>query len=225
MATKEQNEEKNLEIGDVITKSELFIEKNQKTIIIVVAAILVVVLAFFGLRKWYFQPRQVQAAEEMFAAENYFDNGQYELALKGNDQFLGFEDVISDYGCTKAGKLAKYYAGICELNLGNYESAIKYLKSYKGKDTFTKVEAVMLIGDAELEQGNTDAAIKQYLKAAKMEDNFVTAPTALFKAGMAYMMSGNNAKAVDCFKQIKAKYPESTEWNEVDKYLAFAESL
>lgn len=224
MATKEQNEEKNLEIGEVITKSELFIEKNQKTIIIVVAAILFIVVAFFGLRKWYFQPRQERAAEEMFAAENLFDNGQYELALNGNDKYLGFVDVIDDYGCTKAGKLAKYYAGICEMQLGNYESAIKYLKSYKGKDTFTKVESVILIGDAELELGNTDAAIKQYLKAAKMEDNFVTAPTAYFKAGMTYLMNGKNSDAVDCFKKIK-NYPESTEYNEVDKYIAYAEAL
>ena len=63
-----QVEEKNTNMGSVISRSEQFIEKNQKTLIIVVAAIVVVVLAFFGLRKWYFQPREVRAAEEMFAA-------------------------------------------------------------------------------------------------------------------------------------------------------------
>ena len=56
-------------MGNVITRSEEFIEKNQKNIIIVVIAIVVVILAIFGLRKWYFQPRETRAAEEMFAAE------------------------------------------------------------------------------------------------------------------------------------------------------------
>ena len=73
-----QIEEKNTEMGSVITRSEEFIQKNQKNIIICVAAVLVVVLAVFGLRKWYFQPREVRAAEEMFAAEQWFAQGDYE---------------------------------------------------------------------------------------------------------------------------------------------------
>ena len=58
-----QVEEKNTEMGSVITRSEEFIQKNQKTILICVVAIVVIVLAVFGLRKWYFQPREVRAAE------------------------------------------------------------------------------------------------------------------------------------------------------------------
>ena len=211
-------------MGSVITRSEEFIQKNQKTIIICVVAILVVVLAIFGLRKWYFQPREVRAAEEMYAAEQWFQQGDFDKALNGDDTFRGFLSVIDKYGCTKAGNLAKYYAGIANLRLGNYDEAIKWLGKYNGKDTFTKPIAIMAEGDAEMELGNTDKAVSLYIKAANADDNYITAPTALFKAGLGYLVMGDNAKALDCFKSVKQKYPEATEWQEIDKYIGIAEA-
>lgn len=218
-----QIEEKNTEMGNVITRSEEFIRNNQKIITIIVVAILVVVFAIFGLRKWYFQPREVKAAEEMFAAEQWFAQGDYNKALEGDDTFRGFTSVADKYSCTKAGNLAKYYAGIANLRLGNYEEALRCLKKYNGKDTFTRPLAEMAQGDAEMELGNTDKAVSHYTKAANMEKNPVTAPTALFKAGLGYLTLGNNAKALECFQNVKDNYPESTEWQEIDKYIELAE--
>ena len=221
---KEQLEDKNTEMGNVITRSEEFIQKNQKTIIIIACAIVVVAFAIFGYFKWYKAPRETRAAEEMFAAEQYFLQGDYQKALEGDDNNRGFISVIDNYGCTKAGNLAKYYAGIANLRMGNYEEAQKWLKKYNGKDSFTKPIAIMAQGDVDMEQGNTEAAVKKYLEAAKADDNAVTAPAALFKAGMGYLMLGNNEKALDCFKQVKRNYPESTEWNDIDRYIGLAEA-
>ena len=44
---KEQIEEKNTEMGSVITRTEEFIEKNQKKIIIVACAVLAVAVIIF----------------------------------------------------------------------------------------------------------------------------------------------------------------------------------
>ena len=219
-----QIEEKNTEMGNVITRSEEFIQKNQKTLIIIVAVILVVILAIFGLRKWYFQPREVRAAEEMFAAEQWFAQGDFDKALNGDDTFRGFLGVIDSYSCTKAGNLAKYYAGISYLRMGNYDEAIHWLKKYKGKDTFTRPLAEMLMADAYMEKGDAATAAKHYTASAAMNSNFLTSPTALFKAGMAYLMIEDNAKALECFQKVKTDYPESTEWSEIDKYIALAET-
>lgn len=221
---KEENEEKNIEIGEVISNAEMFIEKNKKTIILIVAAILVVVLAIFGVSKLYLQPRQNQAAEEMFAAEQWFAEGAYEKALAGDENFMGLEAIIDEYGSTKAGNLAKYYAGICYINTGKYEEAISSLKSYSGKDTFTGAEALMLIGDCYAEMQNYSDAASYYQKAAKESDNFVTAPTALWKAGMMKLAMGDNKAAAELFGQIKTKYPESSEWRDIDKYISYAEN-
>ena len=141
---KENNEEKNLEVSGVIAKTEQYIKKNKKTLSIVGGAIVVVALAIWAYVALVAQPRQVRAAEDMFAAEQWFNEGDFEKALNGNDEFMGFAEVIDEYGCTKSGNLAKYYAGICQLNLGKYDEAIEYLKSYKGKDIFTSALSQML---------------------------------------------------------------------------------
>ena len=221
---KENNEEKNLEVGGIITKTEQYIEKNKKIIIIVACAIVVVILGIWAYRSWVAQPREVRASEDMFAAEQWFNEGDFEKALNGNDEFMGFNAVIDEYGCTKAANLAKYYASICELNLGNYDQAIDRLKSYKGKDLFTGALAQMLIGDAYAEKGNPAEAVKYYQKAAdNSADNYAVAPVALWKAGMMYLQQDNKQAAHKAFQTIKDNYPESPEWNEVDKYLALAE--
>lgn len=224
---KEQNVEntQHIEEENFAQKFLAFFEKNQKTLYIIAGVIVVAVIAFFAISKLYIQPRNIEASEEMFAAEQWFSNNDFELALTGNDDHLGFLDIIDEYGCTKAGNLAKYYAGICELQTGKFNEAIAHLKAYKGKDTFTKVETIMMLGDAEAELGNDAEAVKYYEKAAKTEDNFITTPAALFKAGIIYLTKLNNREsALRCFNTIKTNYPEATERNDIDKYIAFAEA-
>lgn len=221
---KEQNEEKNLEIGGVIAQTEQYLQKNKKGLIIAASIIIVVALAIWAFMEGYSKPRQRAAAEEIFAAEQWFKEGSFEKALNGNDQYLGFLDIIDEYGGTKSANLAKLYAGICQLNLGQYNEAIDNLKSYKGKDDITPAQAIMLTGDAYAELGNNDEAVAYYEKAAKKADNFITTPTALWKAGMIYMKLGKNDVAANKFETIKEKYPESSEWNEVDKYITYAKT-
>ena len=221
---KEKREENNLEIKEVVDKTEDFIAKNQRMIIVIVSAILIVVLGYFGVKKFFLEPKEKQAAEALFGAENYFDQENYELALKGDGKFLGLIDVIDGYSSTKSGNLAKYYAGMSSLKLGQFEEAISYLTSYKGKDTFTKILAIIGTGDAYLELGNTSKAIDFYKKAAENKDNEITAPYALFKLGVAYYADQNNQKALEAFTQIKSNYPQSSEAREMDKYIALIES-
>lgn len=220
---KEQNEENNLEVSGIITKTEQYIERNKKKLTIGAGIVIGIALAIWAYVALVAQPRQVRAAESMYAAEQWFNEGDFEKALAGNDEFLGFTDIIDQYGCTRSGNLARYYAGICQLQLGKYAEAVDLLKSYKGKDVFTNAEALMLIGDAYAEQEQAAEAAKYYQKAADKANNFVISPIALWKVGMMQLQLGNNEAAVKAFQQIKERYPESPEFAEVDKYIAFAE--
>ena len=223
-------EEKRTDSISFVSKTEQFIEKNQKVIIGIVAAIIVVVLAIFGLKKFVFEPRNQKANEAIFVAEQFLAQGDFKSALYGDststDRYgVGLLQVIDKYGSTKAGKHAKYEAAICFLRLGQYQDALKYAGKYNGKDQLTPVINEMIKGDAEVEQGNNDAAIKHYTKAAKMDDNPITAPFALFKAGVVYLMIEQNAKAAECFQTIKSDYPESSLSTEMDGFITYSQSL
>ncbi len=82
----------------------------------------------------------------------------------------------------------------------------------------------MIQGDAEFQLGNIDKALNLFLKAAKASDNDIVAPTALYKAGMAYMSLKEYDKAAATFEEIKEKYPNSTESRGVDEYIGYAET-
>ncbi|MBR1792988.1 MAG: DUF4810 domain-containing protein [Bacteroidales bacterium] len=224
---KEQNEANQaIEINDFISKAEAFLEKYKNHIYIGVAAVIIIIAGIFGLKKLYFEPRAEEAAGEMFMAENFFDNYDYDKALNGDKESnsLGFLDIISDYKGTEAANLAYYYAGVCELRLGQYEEAIEHLKKFSSTDNYVKPLALMAQGDAEAELQNNDKALALYEKAAAKGDNILVAPTALFKAGMMYLAMQKNDKAIACFNKVKEKYPESTEYSDMDKYIAVAEA-
>ena len=220
----QKDEERLEQIESTLGKTEMFIEAHQKTIMVVVAAIIVVVLAIFGVKKFVMEPREAAAQTAIFHAEQLFENNDYATALNGDGVNAGFMDVISEYGGTKTGNLAKYYAGICYLNTGDFNNAIKYLGEYKGKDQIVKPLAKGAMGDAYLELDNAAEAAKCYENAALESENTFTSPMFLMKAGLAYEMVENYNKALEMYKIIKAEYPSSNEGFSIEKYIAYVEA-
>ncbi len=131
MAKKKAQQEDNLqELESALTKTEHFIEDNQKIITYVVGAIILVVVIYLGFTKFYLQPKEEEAQSQMFMAENYFEKDSFNLAINGDGNYLGFLDIIDDYGITESANLAKYYTGISYLHLGQYEEALDYLNRF-----------------------------------------------------------------------------------------------
>ena len=220
----QKDEERLEQIETTLGKTEMFIEKHQKSIMIVIAAIIVVILAVFGFKKFVVEPREAAAHTAIFRAEQLFENDDYATALNGDGNNAGFLDVINEYGSTKTGNLARYYAGICYLNTGDFNNAIKYLGEYKGKDQIVRPLAIGAMGDAYMELDNAAEAAKCYERAANETANSFTGPMFLMRAGLAYEMVENYKKALDMYKTIKAEYPNSNEGFNIDKYIAYVEA-
>jgi len=209
-------------VAEVVSKTDLFFKENSKTIIIATAAVLVLAAAILCYVKFIYQPKVAEAQAQTFPAENLFAQGNFEAALKGDGNILGFEEIIKQYG-TKPGKAINFYAGVCELNLGNFESAIDYLKKYNGKDLIMKARALACQGDAYVGLEKYDQAASCFKNAAAVADN-VFAATYLLKEGIAYEKMGENEKALECYKVIKDKYAQSIEGYEIGKYISRIEN-
>jgi TolA-binding protein len=219
-----KDEERLESIESTLGKTELFIENNKKTITAVVIALVIVILAVFGVKRYYIDPRNDEAMAQMFRAEQFFNADDYATALNGDGNNEGFLDIINNYGGTKSGNLARYYAGICYLNLGEFNNAIKYLGEYKGKDEIVKPLAMGAMGDAYLELDNAAEAAKCYERAALDSKNSFTSPMMLMKAGYSYEMVDNYQKALEMYKTIQAEYPNSNEGFSIEKNIAFVEA-
>lgn len=220
MAKKKNQQEDNLqELESALTRTEQFIEDNQKIISIVVGAIILVVVAYLGFNRFYLHPKENDAASQMFMAENYFEKDSFNLALNGDGNYLGFLDIIDNYGITKAANLAKYYTGISYLHLGQYEDAIKYLKEFKTEDLLLAPVKEGAIGDAYLQLGNQDEALKYYKNAYSYKNEFTT-PVYIMKAAELLESMNEYDKALTLYQEIKKDYPKSAEGTTVDKYIA-----
>ncbi len=221
MTQKKTVQEDNLqELESALTKTERFIESNGKVISIVVGAIVVVVAGVLAFNKFYIQPKEDEAMSQMFMAENYFEKDSFNLAINGDGNYLGFLDIIDDYGITKSANRAKYYAGISYLHLGQYEEAIDYLKKFKTDDLLLSPVKEGAIGDAMLELGKKEDALNQYKKAYSATENELTTPVYKMKAAAILESMNKYADALKLYEEIKKEYPQTAEGSTVDKYIA-----
>ncbi len=219
---KEQEKLQQEKVEERVSAIETFFNENGKIIWSCLAAIVVVGAIVLAFQHFYVQPKKAEARSQMFPAEASFRAGEYELALKGDGNVLGFEQVIADYG-SKAGQAAFLYAGECELELGNYEEAVSYLKRYKGKDAIMAARALSARGDALVALERNDEALACYEKAAGKADNLFAAAY-LLRAGILCEEMGDKAKALAFYKKIKDQYPQSMEGYDIDKYIARIEN-
>lgn len=226
MATKKKENEKEFEVEEIVSRSEQFVEKHKINLLYGIVAIAVIAGIILGYHYGYAKPQGEKAALAIFKGEQYFERDSFALALHGNGlDFEGFEEIINQYGSTKSGNLAKAYAGICYYKLGDPQTAIKRLKSFKGSDDQIAPTMIGLIGDCYVSAGNTKEAISYFEKAASKADNAIISPVYLKKAGIAYESLKQYKDAIKVYTQIKEKYNRSMEASEIDKYITRAEIL
>ena len=209
-----------VEVEHALTTAERFFETNSKIITIIFGVAVAIALLLLATHRFYSLPREAKAKEQIFVAEQYFEKDSFNLAINGDGNYPGFLDIIADYGGTKAGKLAKYYTGISNLHLGNYQEAIDYLEKFSTDDLLLAPVALGATGDAYSELGNKEKAVKLYMEAAELNPNKFTSPVYFLKAGIIYEAIGNKEKALAAYKIIKEKYAESSEGRTIDKYIA-----
>ena len=204
-------------VAEAVSKTEKFFTETGKLIAGLAAGVVVVAIAVFCWFKFAYQPSVVEAQGQMALAEQNFIAADYEVALNGDGNVLGFNQIMEEYGA-KAGKAVYFYAGVCELQLGNFEAAIKALEKYNGKDAILAARATACIGDAYVGLENYAKALGYFEKAAATADNMFAAGY-LLKAGQVAEKLGEDAKALGFYETIKDSYPQSMEAYEIDKYI------
>lgn len=220
MAKKEIKQEQVLNVEEAVSRSEAFINKNKKTIIAAISVVVVLIAGGMLVSNYVIKPREQKAAEALFAGERYFQNGDYETALNGDQyEYAGFEAVADEFGSTKAGKLAKAYAGISMAKLGRYEEAIPYLKGFKGNDAMVAPSVLAALGNCYAQIGDEAQAAATLVKAAHMADNNLLSPAYLVQAGQIYEKLGNKADALKVYQEVKDKYYGSTQSMDIDRYI------
>ena len=212
-------------VAEAVSKTEQFFQQNGKKVVLAVVAVVALAVAGYLYKSVVIDANAEKASELIIEAQNRFgvETPDFALALNGDENGAGFLDVVEQYGSTASGNIAKHYAGICYLRLGNLENADKYLAMYKPVNKLgaevVNAQNLGLRGDIAVENGDYEAAVALYKKAVAASANIYTAPLYLYKQIVVYAALGNKAEAQKCFDTIQAKYPVSAELREAEKVL------
>lgn len=209
---------------ETTSKVEAFYHNNKKNINMSLIVIVVLIGGYLAVKNFYLEPRESEAQVALFPAQQFFESDSFDLALNGKGEKLGFLAVADEYGMTKAGNLAHFYAGICYMRKADFANAIEQLESYSGSNELIKPMAEGLLGDAYVESGDIEKGIKHYLKASAVSNNKMAAPVYLKKAGVAYEELKEYSSALDMYEKIRSEYPDAQESQDIEKYIARAKA-
>lgn len=220
---KDKTDEKFAAVEETLTRTEQWVENNQKTLSSIVFSIVGIIALFLAYGKFYLEPVNEEAQQELFKSVTYFEADSFNLALYGVNGEYGLIDIIDEYGSSDAGNLANYYAGISFLNMGDNESAIDYLSDFSSDDELVSSIAFGSMGDAYMNIGQFEDAINFWTKAAFNSENNFTTPIYLKRAAMALEEDGDIDRALEYYSTIQKDYSESEEARDIDKFITRAQ--
>ncbi|MBQ0080733.1 MAG: tetratricopeptide repeat protein [Alistipes sp.] len=213
-------------VAEAVSKTEKFFEEHGKKFLAILVAVIVIIAGAYMYKHMIVDKNADKALTMIVDAQDRLsgENPEYEKALNGDENGAGLLSVIENYGSTPAGNLAKHYAGVCYLHLGDFEKAKEYLSKYspvKGiMGSIINAQNLGLQGDIAVEQDNLKEAVKLYDEATKKSVNDFTTPLYLYKKGLALTALGQKAEAKACYEKILSQYATSTEAREADKLIA-----
>lgn len=210
----------NQEIEDTGIISESFFEKNKNFLFGGAIAIIVACAAYFMLKNSN-EANEQEAQIALFKVQQAFEQDSLDLVINGDGlNNKGAAYIANEYSGTKAGNLAHFYLGVAKLKKGNFAEAITSLSEFSSDDFIVQAKAYALIGDANLESGNAEEAIKFYKKASEYKPNKEFTPSYLLKLAVAYEVKGDTEGAKSTYETIVSKYPTSTVANTAKSSLA-----
>lgn len=222
---KEQKEEVIVNVGDVYTKTERFVDKNRKVLAIGLAGVAVLFVLFFAWQYLYKNPREKEAANSIWRAQQWLEAEDQELALTGDSEYEGFEGVLENYSGTKAARLAHYYSGVIYRDRGDYETALGHFLKADFNDETVGVFAMGNVGDMYVELDNLEEGAKWLEKAARAaagsDGRDFLGPLYLLKSAKVYIELGRDNKAKGLLQQVTDNFDsKSPEHGEAAKLLA-----
>lgn len=199
-----------------------FWEQNQKFIMYVLGGIALVLGAWWLYKTMVKEPQNKEAIGAMWRAERMFEQDSFASALNGPaGGYDGFLALADKYSGTAAGNAAAYYAGICYLQTGDFDNAIKYLEDSDVDGEFMPALRLGALGDAYSEKKDFDKALSLYEKASNATENEVIASYFLKKLGLLYEYQNKPADAKEAYEKLRTEYPSqmSQDWREIEKFI------
>jgi predicted negative regulator of RcsB-dependent stress response len=209
------------EIRDTFVHGVESVASHQRILWAVVTAALVVALGVFG---WSSYTRR-QTAKASAALDDAMKVFQARVRTPGEqaepgeityvDEKNKFSDaekkflaVASEYGRTKPGQIARYYAALSEIQLKQYPAAENNLGQLSGAEASLAGLARFQLAGVYLQENKDAQAVEIYKQLADKPTEFVPKAMALLALADHYRKN-DPAEAAKLYNQVKVEFPDA----------------
>lgn len=225
------------EIRETFVHGVETVASHQQFLGAVVIAALIVGLAYFGWGS-YSKRQTAKAAAALGDGMKIFqariraasdpeqpgDISYVDEKNKYGDGEKKFLQVANQYGRTRPGQIARYYAGLCEIQLKKYADAERNLKMLEssGDESLAALARFQLAGVYD-QEGKATQAADLYKQLIDKPTIFVPKPLVLLTLADHYRQS-DPAQATKLYTQIKQEFPDTSAADKADEDLQLLNS-
>jgi len=219
--------ETGINVEELYSGTELFLEKNRKTITAVLTGVVGVFVGYFAFNYLYQEPKEKEASIAAIQADLFADIDSVERAVLGNGEFMGYEEIATTHSGTKVANRAHFWCGVYYRDMKkDYQAALDHFQEADFSDEAMSVLVTGSIGDMHVELGNLEEGASWLEKAARAsmssDSKDFSAPYFNLKAARVYTELGNNDKAIALLKSTTDNFDNSVpEFAESEKLLAY----
>lgn len=226
MKSEERHQIKQDELLTGYERAAGFVAAHRDETRVTLLALAVVGLAAIGLSTW--RSHQHQASEKSFSdALRLFHSPVSSEVAPGAPAPSGtvfataqerytkaresFEGVAREYGSTRAGRRARYYTALCDVELGNHAAAEKTLTDLAGDgddDTLAGLSRLAL-AESHRRRGQVDQAVAAFTKLVEDAGTTVPRDHALMRLAATLEDARRTAEAGRAYKRLADEFPAS----------------
>ena len=214
MAKKTNQEDVIVDVDELYSKSEQFVDKNRKQLTLGLGGAAALILVVIGYNSLVVVPQNKAAEEAAFMAEHYFAKDSADLAMLGDGLNAGLEEILSDYSGTPAAARAAFELGIIHRDAARFEDAVESFNAAGFSDDVFGPLTDANIGDCLVELGDLEGAEGHFASAASVAASGLAAkalsPMCSYKRALVLLELGNEDKARKVLQDLADDFPNST---------------
>ena len=214
MAKKTNQEETIVNVDELYSKSEQFVDKNRKQLTLGLGGAAALILIVIGYSSLVVAPKNTAAEEAAFMAEHYFAKDSADLAMLGDGLNAGLEEILSDHSGTPAAARAAFELGIMHRDAARFDEAVEAFNHAGFSDDVFGPLTDANIGDCLVELGDLEGAEGHFASAASAAASGLAAkalsPMCSYKRALVLIELGNEDKARGVLEDLAEDFPNST---------------
>lgn len=214
MAKKSNQDDILVDVDELYSKSEQFVDKNRKQLTMGLGGAAAVILLVIGYTNLVVAPKNMAAEEASFMAEHYFAKDSADLAMLGDGLNAGLEEILSDHSGTPAAARAAFELGILHRDAARFDEAVEAFNQADFSDDVFGPLVDANIGDCLVELGDLEGAESHFASAASAAASGLAAkalsPMCSYKRAVVLLELGEDDKARKVLKDLADDFPNST---------------